>query len=344
MPPSSFTYSGVNFEFPSYKSTGNDNVVMQGQEITVPRGRYLSFVMLAAAESGMGSGTIRANYADGSSSQASVLVPAWWNWPYPAGGDLVFSHYLTVTSANFNRSNIFQTANWLDSSKELVSLTFPNSTGGSSTAPGGAAVEDRLHVFSLSMLPAPEQSASAGAELEIQYARSTQKWMDGPDKIQIVEVIVNNVGSEFVLRNNSVRLNVRSPGMDTVVEGVIKRLGPGDQTTVQIGVKPKQVEGLVNSGPATVTISGDGIRTAAYTFNATYGIQPYQATYESIYSHESPDWYNNAKYGIFIHWGVYSVPGWGNQGNRESYAEWSVSPATKANIIADEDCLGTGGT
>ncbi|KAK5114809.1 hypothetical protein LTR85_010122 [Meristemomyces frigidus] len=49
---------------------------------------------------------------------------------------------------------------------------------------------------------------------------------------------------------------------------------------------------------------------------------PYEVTYESIYSHESPPWYNDAKFGIFIHWGVYSVPGWGNIGPNETYAEW----------------------
>lgn len=37
-----------------------------------------------------------------------------------------------------------------------------------------------------------------------------------------------------------------------------------------------------------------------YTFNATYGIQKYESTYESIYTHESPPWYNGGKYGIFI--------------------------------------------
>jgi alpha-L-fucosidase len=45
-------------------------------------------------------------------------------------------------------------------------------------------------------------------------------------------------------------------------------------------------------------------------------------TYESIYTHGSPSWYNNAKYGIFIHWGIYAVPGWGNVGKNETYAEW----------------------
>ncbi|KAL1835215.1 hypothetical protein VTK73DRAFT_5996 [Phialemonium thermophilum] len=41
-----------------------------------------------------------------------------------------------------------------------------------------------------------------------------------------------------------------------------------------------------------------------------------------MYAHDVPPWYSGGKYGIFIHWGVYSVPGWGNTGKRENYAEW----------------------
>ena len=36
----------------------------------------------------------------------------------------------------------------------------------------------------------------------------------------------------------------------------------------------------------------------------------YQPTLESLDRHPLPDWYNDAKLGIFIHWGLYSVPGW----------------------------------
>jgi len=36
----------------------------------------------------------------------------------------------------------------------------------------------------------------------------------------------------------------------------------------------------------------------------------YEATIESLDRHPLPDWYAGAKLGIFIHWGLYSVPGW----------------------------------
>jgi alpha-L-fucosidase len=36
----------------------------------------------------------------------------------------------------------------------------------------------------------------------------------------------------------------------------------------------------------------------------------YEATLESLNRHPLPAWYDDAKLGIFIHWGLYSVPGW----------------------------------
>lgn len=40
---------------------------------------------------------------------------------------------------------------------------------------------------------------------------------------------------------------------------------------------------------------------------------PYDATWASLSNHPTPDWYYSAKFGIFIHWGIYSVPGFGSE-------------------------------
>jgi alpha-L-fucosidase len=60
----------------------------------------------------------------------------------------------------------------------------------------------------------------------------------------------------------------------------------------------------------------------------------YEPTFSSVTQHPLPDWYNDAKFGIFIHWGLYSVPAFAprKQVNLESlvsgdfggspYAEW----------------------
>lgn len=297
LPPPNFVYNGINFTFPKYNSTGNDNVLALGQTIQVPQGRYFSVQMFASCENGLASGFINATYSDNSTSSSPVLVPAWYNWPYPAGGDIILPYYYTNTTVDYNRSMFYQTINWIDSTKELVSLTLPNVTDGSNSGPGGAAIKTRLHLFSVSVLPATGTSI----DLEVQYARSTQSWFPDTNKTQIVEVIVNNVGSEWVLANNSVKVTISAPGYETVIPGYISRLRPGDQAKVQVGVVNSAGVQIGAVGNASILVSGIGVNSS-YTFNATFGIVPYEATYESIYAHETPSWYNDAKYGIFIHW------------------------------------------
>ncbi len=51
----------------------------------------------------------------------------------------------------------------------------------------------------------------------------------------------------------------------------------------------------------------------------TASAQKYEANWESIDSRPTPPWFEDAKFGIFIHWGVYSVPAWSAKGR---YAEW----------------------
>lgn len=53
----------------------------------------------------------------------------------------------------------------------------------------------------------------------------------------------------------------------------------------------------------------------------------YQSTWESIDSRPVPAWFEDAKFGIFIHWGIYSVPAYSptvrdSVGVYERYAEW----------------------
>jgi alpha-L-fucosidase len=40
---------------------------------------------------------------------------------------------------------------------------------------------------------------------------------------------------------------------------------------------------------------------------------PFRPDWESLQKYEVPEWYKDAKFGIFIHWGVYSVPAYGNE-------------------------------
>src|SRR5437016_5154233 len=39
---------------------------------------------------------------------------------------------------------------------------------------------------------------------------------------------------------------------------------------------------------------------------------PFRADWDSLSAYRAPEWFRDAKFGIFIHWGVYSVPAFAN--------------------------------
>ena len=41
--------------------------------------------------------------------------------------------------------------------------------------------------------------------------------------------------------------------------------------------------------------------------------EPYQPQWDSLQQHRCPDWFRDAKFGIYFHWGLYSVPAFGSE-------------------------------
>ena len=57
----------------------------------------------------------------------------------------------------------------------------------------------------------------------------------------------------------------------------------------------------------------------------------YENDWESLNSRHVPDWFADAKFGIFIHWGLYSVPAYTEKGQ---YAEWYMQQIRDKNSAA----------
>jgi len=57
-------------------------------------------------------------------------------------------------------------------------------------------------------------------------------------------------------------------------------------------------------------------------FSQSLSQKPFIPEWESLDSHPMPKWYDDAKIGLSLHWGVYSVPAWGPREKGISYAEW----------------------
>lgn len=57
----------------------------------------------------------------------------------------------------------------------------------------------------------------------------------------------------------------------------------------------------------------------ALVFCQKMAAQNFTPDWASLDARPTPAWWSDSKFGIFIHWGAYSVPGWCSKGN---YAEW----------------------
>jgi len=71
---------------------------------------------------------------------------------------------------------------------------------------------------------------------------------------------------------------------------------------------------------AAVGLAGDAARERSSESSSGNGVaratgaQPYEPTWESLARHgAAPEWYRDAVFGIYFHWGVYSVPGFGGE-------------------------------
>ena len=51
--------------------------------------------------------------------------------------------------------------------------------------------------------------------------------------------------------------------------------------------------------------------------------ETYQPTWASLTRHQVPQWFSDSKFGLYAHWGIYAVPGFGN----EWYGKWMHDPA-----------------
>lgn len=158
-------------------------------------------------------------------------------------------------------------------------------------------------------------------------ASLTSKWFEGTDKVQIVEVTLQNThATRWLTLADTLQVTASSGDVDTVNTGTLKRLRPNQTAVVQVGVKNKAGR-IAGANCTTILTAAWGgsygtARTISSTISGKCGFGNYTADVASIAWHRAPQWFNDAKYGIFIHWGVYSVPAYGNVGVNESYAEW----------------------
>ncbi|KAL8287828.1 hypothetical protein RB600_003654 [Gaeumannomyces tritici] len=299
--------TGIEYSFPGYTGPGaNDNVICAGQKIDVSGDLpsfSVSFLVAGDLELASVSKNVTFAYSDGSTSLYELRTLSWFNLLTINRGEIVFPNRFTAKGVNHNTSHIFERTASLSPGKRLTSITLPSTTNTS---------ESRLHVFAISLYK--------GSALSVQSVRPTQKWF-GNDT-QIVEVTVNNAGSECIAGKG---LSITLEGGDFVTTrpGAIRRLCPGDQIMATVGI------GMLSGTTGTaktevkVVIENSQNTTLSSTFgDIEVGLMEWTADLSSLEKHEAPEWFDDSKFGIFLHWGPYAVTGWGNSSPYESYAEW----------------------
>ena len=55
------------------------------------------------------------------------------------------------------------------------------------------------------------------------------------------------------------------------------------------------------------------VKPAIAKIDAAVNAGPFEPNWKSLEAYEIPQWYKDAKFGIFIHWGAYSVPAFGSE-------------------------------
>jgi alpha-L-fucosidase len=89
------------------------------------------------------------------------------------------------------------------------------------------------------------------------------------------------------------------------------------------------------------------LMTGAYTISAEAGENSagsegqYKADWESLSKHSVPEWFKDAKFGIYTHWGVYTVPAFGTEWYpRNMYIEGSAEFRHHRQTYGDQSKFG----
>ena len=72
---------------------------------------------------------------------------------------------------------------------------------------------------------------------------------------------------------------------------------------------------------------------------AALAAPPFEPNWESLDRRPNPAWFQEARFGIFIHWGLYSVPSWAAAGvpKEQQYAEWYWNSITRGRSLAPNE-------
>jgi alpha-L-fucosidase len=309
--------SGMLINYPVNNSTakGFDHIKIN-EEITIPLRTTDDYApiplgtlyLLVSSTRGPLTAKITVSYTDQTQDSTTLSLPDWQD-------NLIdqIERYQPVQLplSNGKKGAMFSTPIYVNPEKTPTQLHLLQ---GQKT-PSEAA----LHVFSVVGHRATQN------KLIITSVQATQEWINARE--QVIVVRVHNVGTDYI-KNVSLHVSHRQEGgqVKTTKESVIKSIAPGHTYMAHVTIEYSSRLETNQATPVKITAKyigeKDKITSTVISTNVMIPVFPdsYKATAASVQKHRSPTWLKQAKFGIFIHWGLYSVPAWAPVG--KAYAEW----------------------
>ncbi|KAG2237616.1 hypothetical protein INT48_004519 [Thamnidium elegans] len=274
-----------------------DNIKSNGQMVPLKNSPLGAIYMLVSASHGPMTTSVNITYTDGSQDATVLSIP---DWQDKFVNQMDRYQVLTYpTNIEGRQASIFSAPIFVNPFKIPAYLILPLASKEYKT----------MHVFAVT---AYDSSNAITASVE-----STDEWINETD--QVILIKIHNT-SPFWIKDVTVKIS--SPdNVKTVKEGSLEAIAPGHVQMAQVIVRKTQrtqanvtvtlmyIEGGITTTKKTVALLALESTSGAYT-----------PTTRSVQKHRPPTWLKQAKFGIFIHWGLFSVPSWAPVG--KAYAEW----------------------
>ncbi|KAI8378536.1 alpha-L-fucosidase-domain-containing protein [Blakeslea trispora] len=299
------TLSIGNIDFSLSTGKEYDNIVSQAQIIPLNTSYLGAIYLLSTVNHGPLTSDIIVVYQDGTYSTTTLNLP---DWQVSHAQQIHRLDHLTCSLGHGVNGYLFLTPVFVDPAKKASHIRLPltNSIGSFSPA---------LHIFGITTISAKASGLSVIA------AKGTQRWRqshDGKRSYQIITVRVHNTSPDWIQDAN---VHITGALMRTHYFGNIAQLAPGHVLNIDVAISTlKKQRGKQEILVDVVDASGNPLALSTAFKEIEVGLEDYEPTETSLQTHSVPTWFQAAKFGIFIHWGVYSVPSWAPVG--ADYAEW----------------------
>ncbi|KZV83101.1 hypothetical protein EXIGLDRAFT_777886 [Exidia glandulosa HHB12029] len=322
LPTRSYNYDGIHYHLPEQWGYEHDNVIALGQVVDMPTPASVNALHVLYAGDWIDGETgdrFKLHFEDGSEEEVEMSSKNWWTLHWLNVGAIRIPYHFDNDKMNFNVTQIYSWSTPVRSDARLTSITLPSTRDS----------WNRVHIFAMSVTPSllsPTPDADKPLLIVRRVRFTTKRPSNGPAHAFIVEVALANLLPEgddgWLLGKHTVLID--SSIVETVTPGVLYRLLPSDEVRVEVVVKPKKNVQPGATGTVAIQLRDKDSNMVSHS-KGWAGKVPdakWEATEKSLSQHEAPNWWNDAKFGIFIHWGVYSVPAWAPPG---VYAEWYLS-------------------